>query len=130
MPPTRWIDSNNRLFIALAWLVALAMAVAGRHVTLANTDVSWLLTLDEKWLDGARPYVDIVETNPPMSLYLYMPVALLGRWLGIAPERLLDALILALALASLTWSGRRAAPIIFPAGAPPAWLAPREPAIA
>ena len=124
MPPTRWIDWNNRLFIALAWLAALAMAVAGRHVTLANTDVSWLLTLDEKWLDGARPYVDIVETNPPMSLYLYMPVALLGRWLGIAPERLLDALILALALASLTWSGRRAAPIIFPAGAPPAWLAP------
>ncbi len=124
MPPSRWIDRDNRVVALLGWLVALALAMTGRHLTLANTDVSWLLTLDEKWLDGARPYVDIVETNPPMSLYLYMPVALLGRWLPIAPERLLDALVLALAFVSLTWSGRRAAPVIFATQTPPAWLAP------
>ena len=124
MPPSRWIAPENRVVAAIAWLVALALAMAGRHVTLANTDVSWLLTLDGKWLDGARPYVDIVETNPPMSLYLYMPVVLLGRWTSIAPERLLDALVLALAFVSLTWSGRRAAPVIFATQAPPAWLAP------
>ena len=87
MPPSRPTAPDNRLFNALAWLAALALAVAGRHIALANTDVSWLLTLDEKWLDGARPYVDIVETNPPMSLYLYMPVVLLGRWTSIAPDR-------------------------------------------
>jgi len=49
-------------------------------------DVSWLITVDEKWLDGATPYRDIIEINPPASLMLYWPAVALARVLGVAPE--------------------------------------------
>ena len=49
-------------------------------------DVSWLITVDEKWLDGATPYRDVIEINPPASLMLYWPPVALARALGVAPE--------------------------------------------
>ena len=49
-------------------------------------DVSWLITLDEKWLDGATPYLDFIEINPPASLMLYWPAVALARLIGVAPE--------------------------------------------
>jgi hypothetical protein len=64
----------------------LLVAVAARVFAPAGTDVAWLLTVGEKWLDGARLYRDIVETNPPGAVLLYMPAILLGRATGFAPE--------------------------------------------
>ena len=49
-------------------------------------DVSWLITVDEKWLDGATPYRDVIEINPPASLMLYWPAVALARVLGVTPE--------------------------------------------
>jgi hypothetical protein len=90
----------------LTCLVVLIVGVAARHFLMANTDVSWLITVAEKVLDGRRLYVDIVELNPPMSIYLYMPAVLLGRMLAIRPEIALDGLVMALGFVSLLWAGR------------------------
>ena len=49
-------------------------------------DVSWLITVSERILAGGRLYIDILEPNPPMAGYLYMPPVLLARALGAAPE--------------------------------------------
>lgn len=49
-------------------------------------DVSWLITVSERILAGGRLYVDILEPNPPMAGYLYMPPVLLARALGLSPE--------------------------------------------
>ena len=54
-------------------------------------DVSWLITVDEKWLDGATPYRDIIEINPPASLMLYWPAVALARALGARPEFIVAA---------------------------------------
>jgi hypothetical protein len=51
-------------------------------------DVSWLITVSERILAGGRLYVDILEPNPPMAGYLYMPPVLLAHALGISPEPL------------------------------------------
>lgn len=109
--------------LAAAWLGVFALAIAGRHVLIANTDVSWLITVAEKTLDGARPYVDIVELNPPMSIYLYMPAVLAGRFFGLASETALDCLVLALGLVAVVWSGRRLPADAVEAGAR-LWFAP------
>ncbi len=45
--------------------------------TIAN--ISWLFVVDNRWLDGEQIYRDFVETNPPMSAFLYMPAVLLER---------------------------------------------------
>jgi len=49
-------------------------------------DVSWLITVSERILDGGRLYIDILEPNPPMAGYLYMPPVLLARALGMSAE--------------------------------------------
>ncbi len=60
----------------LPWLSIISLFVAAivlRHFLAANTDVSWLLTVGERVLDGRRLYIDVVETNPPMAVLVYIP---------------------------------------------------------
>ncbi len=101
--------------LACAFLCALAVAMAGRHFLMANTDVSWLITVAEKMLDGARLYVDVQEPNPPMSIYIYLPAVALGRLTGLPPETALDELIFATGFASVLWSARLQPQDSFPA---------------
>jgi hypothetical protein len=88
----------------------LLVAVAARLFAPAGTDVAWLLTVGEKWLDGARLYTDIVETNPPGAVLLYMPAILLGRATGMAPEIMVALLAFLGAGASLWLTWRIAQP--------------------
>jgi hypothetical protein len=93
----------------LPWLgvaVLFAAAMAMRHVVAANTDVSWLLIAGERWLDGQRLYSDIVETNPPMAVLIYVPGILIARALGIAAEIVVDGLIFAAIAVSLAITAR------------------------
>ena len=62
----------------------LAVALQLRYGLLG--DVSWLITADEKWLDGQTPYRDFIEINPPASLLLYWPAIALARLVGVSPE--------------------------------------------
>ena len=80
--------------IPSAFLPALAIAIAAillqwRFGLLG--DVSWLITADEKWLDGETPYVDFIEINPPASLILYWPAIALARLVGLRPEFMVAA---------------------------------------
>jgi hypothetical protein len=91
------------------WLPALmvaAIALIERHLVVANTDVSWGLTLAEKVLGGERPYVDFIEVNPPATIYLYLPAILIGRLVGLSPERVMDCVVLAAICGSLWMAGR------------------------
>lgn len=84
------------------YLTGAVMAVTRR----TDVDVAWLLTLGEKMLAGQRPYIDMVETNPPMSILLYLPAVIGGRGLGVAPEIMVNGLVLAAIAASLALCGR------------------------
>ncbi len=81
---------------ALPWfsiLILFAAAVALRHILPANTDVSWLLTVGERVLDGQRLYVDVIETNPPMAVLTYIPGIAFARATGLPVEFVTDSLI-------------------------------------
>ena len=71
-----------------------------------DVDVAWLLTLAEKMLAGQRPYVDIFEANPPMSILMYLPAIVAGRAVGAAPDSMVIVLALLAAVASLALCGR------------------------
>ena len=75
----------------LPLLAVFAVAVGLRSVLVANTDVSWLITLSEKVLDGQRLYVDFIEVNPPASVFLYLPLVALARVVALRPEVVVDA---------------------------------------
>ena len=66
-------------------LLGLAtLAILGLRPT--NADTSWGLTLAEAVLSGQRLYVDILETNPPLTMILHLPACLIARATGIRPE--------------------------------------------
>jgi len=90
----------------LSVLLVFGLAVLIRGLVVANTDVSWLLTLGERVLDGQRPYVDFIEFNSPAALYLYVPGIAVARLLGLSPEFVTDALVFAVLGASLWISAR------------------------
>jgi hypothetical protein len=90
------------------WLAVAAVFVAAvllRQIVPFNVDVSWLLIVSERMLDGQRLYVDIVEANPPMAVAVYLLGVALARAIGVRPEVATDGLIFLLIAASLalTW---------------------------
>ena len=77
-----------------AWLataVSIALAIAAQAHFGAIADVSWMITICEKWLDGGVPYVDFIETNPPAAILLYLPPVALARTIGAHPEFMVAA---------------------------------------
>lgn len=86
-------------WLALACLSAIAIWL--RVALSANMDVSWLLTAGERVLDGGRLYVDVLETNPPMSVLAYLPAIVLSRMTGLTAETIVDAFVFLGIVASL-----------------------------
>jgi len=80
-------SSSSPMVHALVAFIALA-TVAFHLSGPLGPDVSWLITVSERILDGGRLYIDILEPNPPMAGYLYMPPVLLARALALPPEPL------------------------------------------
>lgn len=69
--------------LAIAAGVAILAAFAWHSMWLLQTDVSYFLMAAERILDGARPYRDILETNPPLIFWLTLPPVWLARLLGL-----------------------------------------------
>lgn len=109
-PATKRLAVRRFNIIALAALTVVAVFWQMRWGTI--TDTSWLITVCERLLDGERLYVDVIETNPPFSVLLYMPAVALARALGMSPEIVVHAQTYLAALAGLCFAGwmvRRAA---------------------
>ncbi len=89
------LAARSRLAIlaCLAMAVILAIAIGLRCILPANTDIAWLLTVGERVLGGETLYRDVIETNPPIAVWTYIPGLLLGRLLHIRPEIVTDALV-------------------------------------
>jgi hypothetical protein len=93
-------DGLSAMPLLATGLVFLA-AILLRQMVPLNTDVSWLLVVCERMLDGQHLYGDIIEINPPMAAYAYLPGVALARLLGVDPRQVIDAQLLLLAAASM-----------------------------
>jgi hypothetical protein len=86
-------------------LVAAIPVAVGVFRSLAlpmNHDVGWLLHLSARALDGARLYVDLIEVNPPLIVWLGMPVIVLERVASVSHTVLYPILVGIGALLSLS----------------------------
>jgi len=86
-----------------AFIIVLSMAqqMLGHQ----NCDNSWLFMAAERLLDGGRPYVDFIETNPPASFLIYLPGVALARLLGLSTEFVVCACVFVFALAVILFCG-------------------------
>lgn len=69
------------------WVALIALGTVAFHLSgPLGPDVSWLITVSERILQGQVLYVDILEPNPPVAGYLYMLPVMLAHLLGIKAE--------------------------------------------
>lgn len=105
MPVTPARRAMPRLALAELVLPLTVLAILVLHLSgPPGPDVAWLTTVSERILAGQQLYADILESNPPIAAFLYMPAVLLGRIFGIAPEPLIVLETVGLALASTLYS--------------------------
>ena len=72
--------------LALACGGFLAAALLFHGSVPLPSDVSYFIMADGRILDGAVPYVDIMETNPPLAFWVSLPAVWLARILGLSPH--------------------------------------------
>jgi len=92
--------------LALKLGAVFVVTILVQQVVPLNLDVSWLLTVGERILDGQRLYRDIVEINPPMAAFAYLPDVALARKLGIDPRYVMEVQLLLLAAGSMLAAAR------------------------
>jgi len=85
----------NRHVPGIACLLVIGLAVVVRCVAPIDPNVDWLISNDRAFLAGHRLYVDIVETNPPMAIFIYLPAAWIESWTGLSAEAVFTAMLLA-----------------------------------
>ena len=72
----------------------------------AVPDLSWLLYVAGRLLDGARLNLDVVEINPPLIVWLNVPPALVARFLGVPDIQVYRAAVALAAILSLWFVAR------------------------
>ena len=96
--------SERAFRIAAAGLVLLALLPQFLSRTIPDT--AWLLHVADRVAGGARLYVDLVDVNPPLVVWLDLPIVLAARWLGVSDLLLYRVAVSALVLGSVMASGR------------------------
>jgi hypothetical protein len=61
-------------FLAIACVFIIGGFV--QNDAIFSWDVSWLLEVTKRWLNGGTYGKDFFENNPPLILYLYAPAVL------------------------------------------------------
>jgi len=98
--------------LPVAVLVVLVAAVLLSPLRI-NHDCAVYLQCGELLLDGKLPYVDFIDTNPPLIMYLNVLPAIVARGLHVNPVAVFSLLVVALvalSAAALFAQLRRATP--------------------
>lgn len=76
--------------LAIGVCALTAIAIQSLWIPI-DADVSWLITVCERCLAGARLYIDVIEVNPPASVWLYLPLVWIAQAIGARPEGVVAA---------------------------------------
>lgn len=80
-------------------LAALSMAAAAP--AFVNHDAGWYLYVVERWFAGAGLYRDVIDTNPPLIVWLTAPSVAVSRMSGWPATAVFKGFIFALSAASI-----------------------------
>ncbi len=78
--------SADRLLAAAGCLAVIAVSIVLCVRAGTVSDVSWIIHVIERLASGQRLYVDIMEANPPFTIWLYEPVVRAANALSVPPE--------------------------------------------
>jgi len=88
----------------LLLLVTLAVVLFTLLRLPLKDDVAWLLYVARRWLAGRELYVDVVEVNPPLIVWISAVPIRLAQWLGTAPEMVAMPFFIAVVMGCAWWT--------------------------
>jgi hypothetical protein len=86
----RPVNARHRPMVAAASLVLLGLVLA--LVLFASLrsplkdDIAWLLYVAHRWMAGRELYVDVIEVNPPLIVWISAAPLRIAYWLGADPK--------------------------------------------
>lgn len=92
-----WFVPGAFLVLPLAWVIIY-------FIPPLNHDVAVILAVSDRWLDGERMYVDMIDVNPPLIFMLNLLPAAMARMFHMQDTSALVACVLALAAWSVAVS--------------------------
>ena len=102
------LRASTRTTLICGGVVLAALAVVLFTLLRApmKDDVAWLLWVARQWLKGQRLYIDVVEVNPPLIVWISAIPVLIGDAIGVSAKTVAVYLFAASALWSSWLSAR------------------------
>ena len=91
-------STRTTLICGAIIVAALAVVLFTQLRTPMKDDVAWLLWVAKQWLKGQRLYIDVVEVNPPLIVWISAIPVLIGDLIGVTAKTVAVFLFAAAAL--------------------------------
>lgn len=92
---------------AISLILLLSVLAAVLFIALRSPmkdDIAWLLYVARRWMAGRELYVDVVEVNPPMIVWVSAVPLEIARWLDVSPHFVVMPLFVAIMLGCAWWT--------------------------
>jgi hypothetical protein len=96
--------TSARALSVACLLAALAITLATTLRTPLKDDIAWLLYVAQQWLHGRHLYVDLVEVNPPLIVWICAVPEWLAEATGLPSQLVAMPLFTAVILACAWWA--------------------------
>ncbi len=92
--------SGANIALTAAGALIMALIAVANIKGYLNPDSAWLLSAAERWLSGEKLYEEVIESNPPLVVYISALPVLLAQYLDVSPVEGFVYFVTALALVS------------------------------
>ena len=99
--PARLIVSAISLVLFLS-VLGVVLFIALRSPL--KDDIAWLLYVARRWLAGRELYVDVVEVNPPLIVWISAIPLEIARWLDVGPRFVAMPVFVSMVLGCAWWA--------------------------
>jgi hypothetical protein len=96
----RWVSFASLAIFATVLTSVLFIATCSPM----KDDIAWLLYVAHKWMSGGTLYLDLIEVNPPLIIWLSAVPLALARWWHLPPNLVTMSLFIMFVLACAWWA--------------------------
>jgi hypothetical protein len=108
--PVRPVNPSRRpLVSAISLLVLTVVLGLVLFVTLRSPlkdDIAWLLYVARRWMAGRELYIDLVEVNPPLIIWISAVPLQIAKWLNVDAQFVAMPVFIVAVLSSAGWAAR------------------------
>src|SRR6195952_1894488 len=96
----RAVSAASTALLMLAFAIILFMVLRSP----LKDDVAWLLYVARRWMAGRELYIDVVEVNPPLIIWISAIPLELARWLDVDSQFVAMPVFIAGVLGCAWWT--------------------------